>query len=177
MPAWRRWGWKASHDRIVARVLCCFNEWLRRIAPARGDGRACHGTKSLPQYLQTARRWYRRCAVACARGGAMVRGWPGLPFKTKSCVLASPLPRRPSLPHLERAFLRRVASASPRRMHCHLRLPSRSHSVVTCAGLGIRTSEEIAKAASHLWSRNLIPATTLDQRPTATTLPTNNLAH
>jgi hypothetical protein len=33
----------------VRRVLYCFNEWLRRIAPARGNGRACHGMKSLPR--------------------------------------------------------------------------------------------------------------------------------
>jgi len=37
----------------MRRVLWCFNEWLRRIAPARGNGRAaCHGLESLPQYMQ-----------------------------------------------------------------------------------------------------------------------------
>jgi hypothetical protein len=67
----------------MSRVLCWFNEWLRRIAPARGNGRACHGMKSLPQYLQMVRRWYSM-GDALWPARVVMRWWlDGLPLKQK----------------------------------------------------------------------------------------------
>ena len=174
MPSWWWWGRKAGHDRM-SRVLCCFNEWLRRIAPARGSGgRACHGMKSLPRYLQMAGRWFGM-GDALWPARVVVRWWlDGLPFKAKSCVLASPLSLLPSRARLLATGSFRVA-----------RFPTGSlpevfmpRSRASRPRFALARPTKFAKAhARTLESEFERPATTLDQRPTATTLPTNILAH